>query len=101
MFDPNGLGLREVFIPLGHVHAIEPNALRGPRIIEEQNVSSDARVRSENTLWKAQDSMQVHVLKQATLDLRLCTILAKEKTIRNDNSSAAASLKTIKNESKE
>ena len=45
--------------------------------------------------------MQVHILKQATLDLRLRAILAKEKAIRNDDSSAAASLKTIKDESKE
>ena len=44
---------------------------------------------------------KVHVLKQATLDLRLRAILAKEKAIRNDDSSSAASLKTIKDESKE
>ena len=48
-----------------------------------------------------EERCKVHLIEQATLNFRLCAVLAKEKTIRNDDGSAAASLKTIKDESKE
>ena len=98
MFGFDGLGLREVLVPLRHAHAVEPNAFRFARVVKEQDVGGDGCIGGEDALRHTDDCMKVHVFQQSAFDLDLRGILAEKESVGDDDRNTAVFLEAVENQ---
>src|SRR5579862_6176395 len=96
---PNRLRHRICFLSIGYSMLVKPDLFRRLSLLEEQQVSANARVRLKDAVREAHYRVEIALFHQGFLQTRLHAF-SEEASVGKDHASASARLEEANNQRK-